>query len=90
MENYCVNRINQAWNSTRLNGGTDVIGKLYPNEIFVWIGGWEGNYIGTDNQRIYSKNSAGVHTHGRLSDSRVTGCLTQLPTVCFKEVIWKG
>ena len=90
MGNYCVNRSNQVWNITRSNGGTDVIGKLYPNEIFAWVGGWEGNHSGTDYQRIYFRNSEGVPTHGWLAGPSGTGCLTLLPEVCYKEVIWKG
>ena len=42
MGNYCVNRSGKIWNITKVNGGTEVIGKLYPNEIFAWTGDWPG------------------------------------------------
>ena len=53
MGNYCVNRSGRTFTITRTNGGSDVIGTLYPNEIFAWTGGWNGNHTGVDYKRIY-------------------------------------
>jgi len=90
MGNYCVNRSGKIWNITKVNGGTEVIGKLYPNEIFAWTGDWPGNFTGVDYQSIYFRNSNGVPTHGWLAGPSGTGCLTLLPQLCYKKVTWKG
>ncbi len=90
MGNYCVNRSGRTFTITRTNGGSDVIGTLYPNEIFAWTGSWNGNHTGVDYQSIYFRNSSGVPTHGWLSGPSGTNCLTLLPTFRYQMVTWNG
>ena len=64
---------------TKTNGGSDVIGTIRPNEVFIWTHGWNGNEAaGSDFQGISFKNSSNIFVNGWLNGATDIGGLTPL------------
>lgn len=74
MATICVNRSGKSWKVTKTNGGTDYIGTIKSNQVFVWTGSWNGNEGGgADYQGVYFNGG-----HGWVDGGSGTGLFTSL------------
>ena len=76
---YCINRSGKTLSVTQSNTGGNVVGTIAPNEVFMYVSGWNGNVAeGADSHIIRFQKSSNVFETGWLNGATHIRGLTPL------------
>ncbi len=84
---FCVNRSGKSLTVTLTNGGSQVIGTITPNEVYMWLESWNGNVVeGADYQAIYFKAADGTFKNGWVNGITGTRAMTRLTECSLYDI----
>lgn len=84
---YCINRSGKTLNVTKTNAGGAVLGTIAPNEIFMYVSGWNGNDVeGGDSHIIRFKKTNTTYETGWLNGATHLHGLVPLTECCLYKL----